>query len=98
MKRRRNQLMLDRSRGSVRVMLFASLLVGAGPLFALPHTTCVNNAADFRSELVNASGLGINNDADNYINDGGCLPNHRVLIAAVAKRLHGAQCTCGTSE
>ena len=68
MRLRRNQLMQDRSGGLVRVMLFASLFAGAGPLFATPHTTCVNNASDFRNELVNAGTGGINNDADNHIN------------------------------
>src|SRR5450432_4729789 len=68
MRPRRNLLMRDCSGGLVRVMLLASLFAGAGPLFAAPHVTCVNNASDFRNELVNASAGGINNDADNHIN------------------------------
>jgi len=68
MRRRRNQLLRDYSGGLVRVILLASLFAGAGPLFAAPHTACVNNAADFRSELVNAGQNGSNNDADNHIN------------------------------
>ena len=70
MRLRPNQLKLmrDLSGGSVRVMLFASMFAGAGRLFAAPHVTCVNNASDFRNELVNASAGGVNNDADNHIN------------------------------
>jgi len=68
MRLRRNRLMRDRSGGTVRVMLLASLFAGAGPMFAATHVTCVNNATDFSNELVNAGTGGINNDADNHIN------------------------------
>jgi hypothetical protein len=68
MRLRRNRLMRDRCGGLVRLILLATLFAGAGPLFAAPHITCVNNASDFRNELVNAGTGGVNNDADNHIN------------------------------